>query len=202
LFDSIDKQDIFCLLLSPSSVESPWVLREIEYAKTKEGLQILPIILRSCSIPDSLGDIVGLDAREGFDSETVRLRLLRAIHGKEFVEDSVLLDKAERELLAKAQILERAEKELPQIAKTIDPLSSDPIRQIELQIDVASLPEDDDIILELSLTLDLFKGSMSIFYRSIPRGSHVARPISFRRTRIYRLLPQGYPSSRRSISVV
>lgn len=113
LFDSIDEQDIFCLLLSPSSVESPWVLREIEYAKTKEGLQILPIILRSCSIPDSLGDIVGLDAREGFDSETVRLRLLRAIHGKEFVEDSMLLDKAERELLAKAQILERAEKELP-----------------------------------------------------------------------------------------
>jgi hypothetical protein len=76
-------------------------------------LQILPIILRSCSIPDSLGDIVGLDAREGFDSETVRLRLLRAIYGKEFVEDSVLLGKAERELLTKAQILERVEKELP-----------------------------------------------------------------------------------------
>jgi TIR domain len=170
LFDSIDKQDIFCLLPSPSSVESPWVLREIEYAKTKEGLQILPITLRSCSIPDSLGDIVGLDAREGFDSETVRLRLLRAIHGKKFVEDSVLLDKAERELLAKAQILERAEKELPQIAKTIDPLSSDPIRQIELQIDVASLPEDDDIILELSLTLDLFKGSMSIFIARYREG--------------------------------
>ncbi len=49
--------DILCLLLSPSSVTSPWVIKEIDHAlyeREERGLKILAIILRPCEIPDKL----------------------------------------------------------------------------------------------------------------------------------------------------
>src|SRR5215472_19294259 len=41
----VEQAEIFCLLLSPTAVESPWVHQEIEIAlvAAKRGLRILPI---------------------------------------------------------------------------------------------------------------------------------------------------------------
>src|SRR5207253_3930440 len=56
LRNRVREASIFCLLLSPSAVESRWVDEEIEsaLAAAGKGLRILPLILRPCRIPDKL----------------------------------------------------------------------------------------------------------------------------------------------------
>ncbi len=170
LYDSIDKNENFCLLLSPTSVTSAWVLKEIAYAKARDGLRFLPIILRSCQIPVALTDIVALDAREGFDHESVQSRLLRALCGDGTVEDSVVFTQLQRDLLAKKEIKEQAEGSLPEIEAQIASIANDPIREIELHIDPESLPADRSTVLELQLELDIFKGHMSILIARFREG--------------------------------
>ncbi len=98
LSNRVRQSELFCLLLSPSAVQSPWVAEEIETAlsMTTEGLRILPIILRPCSIPSQLENIVGFDASAGLEHEAVRLRLIRAVCGNAAVKESILLNAANR----------------------------------------------------------------------------------------------------------
>jgi len=164
---------LFCLLLSPSAVESRWVTEEIAtaLAAADEGLRILPIILRPCRIPVQLENIVGFDASEGLEHEAVRLRLLRAVSGEAAVEQAVLLDAATRLLLANKALVLRAEAELPAVAEQIALVAGQPIRSIALEIRPETLPEDPNVILELQLQLDtLFHGVMSFYIARYREG--------------------------------
>jgi len=169
----IRQAGLFCLLLSPSAVESRWVAEEIAtaLAAAGEGLRILPIILRPCRIPAQLENIVGFDASDGLAHEAVRLRLLRAVSGEAAVEQSVLLDAATRLLLANKELVLRAEAELPAVAEQIELVASQPMREISLAIRPETLPEDANVILELQLKLDtLFHGVMSFYIARYQEG--------------------------------
>jgi hypothetical protein len=169
----IRQADLFCLLLSPTAVESPWVHQEIDTAlvAAKEGLRILPIILRPCRIPAELDNILAFDASDSLEHEAVRLRLVRAVFGEDIVKDQLLLDQATRLLLANKEILLCAEAELPGVSDEIAVASAQPIRKVTLTIAPETLPEDPNIILELQLVLDtLFHGVMSFFIARYREG--------------------------------
>src|SRR5215472_1531999 len=169
----VEQAEIFCLLLSPTAVESPWVHQEIEIAlvAAKRGLRILPIILRPCRIPAQLSDIVGFDASEGLEHEAVRLRLTRALCGNAAVEDKVLLDAANRQLIANREIVARAEEELPGVDKQLAVFAGQPVRSVELIVVSDTLPPGLNTILELQLKLDdLFHGTMSFYIGRYQEG--------------------------------
>jgi hypothetical protein len=168
----VEQAEIFCLLLSPTAVESPWVHQEIETAivAAKRGLRILPIIVRPCRIPAQLSDIVGFDASEGLEHEAVRLRLARALSGNAAVDEKVLLDAANRQLIANREIVARAEEELPGVDKQLAAIATQPVRSVELVVDSDTL-QDPNIILELELKLDdLFHGTMSFYIAHYREG--------------------------------
>lgn len=174
---------IFCLLLSPSAVESRWVGEEIAtaLAARKDGLRVLPIILRPCLIPAQLDNIVGFDASEGLDNEAVRLRLARAVCGEAAVDEGVLLDAANRVLLANKETVLRAEAELPGVAAEITPLAGQAIRAVSLAIRPETLPEDPNVILEVQLQVDrLFSGSMSFYIARYREGQTWPEDFGFR----------------------
>ena len=162
LYDNIDRHQTFCLLLSPTSVASPWCLKEIEHAKSRDGLRFVPVILRSCKIPTDLDNIVALDAREGLAHDSVRSRLLRALCGDGIVEDSIVFTQLQQDLLANSQFIEDGESQLLEVKKKITTISNEPIRRIDLHVEVESLPDDGNV-LELRLKLDLWKVALSIF---------------------------------------
>ena len=173
LSSRVRQAELFCLLLSPSAVESRWVGEEIAtaLAAAESGLRILPIILRPCRIPPQLDNIVGFDASDGLEHEAVRLRLVRAICGEGMVEESVLLNAANRLLLANKETRLRAEAELPGVAEEIAPFGGQPIRKVSLAIRPETLPEDPNVIVELQLKLDeLFHGTMSFYIARYQEG--------------------------------
>ena len=158
----VEQAELFCLLLSPTAVESPWVSKEIETAITaaKRKLRILPIILRPCRIPAQLSNLVGFDASEGLEKEAVRLRLMRSLSGNAAVADRVLLDAANRELLANREMVARAEEALPRVNQELAAIATQPIRSVELEVNYDTL-QDPDIILELKL--GGLSGSLSFY---------------------------------------
>jgi hypothetical protein len=169
----VEQAEIFCLLLSPTAVESPWVNQEIEtaIAAANRGLRILPIVLRPCRIPEQLADIVGFDASEGLEHKAVRLRLTRALSGNAAVDDKVLLDAANRQLIANREIVARAEEELPGIDQQLAVFAAQPVRSVDAVVVSDTLPRDPNTILELQLKLDdLFHGTMSFYIASYREG--------------------------------
>jgi len=183
LASRVRQAGLFCLLLSPSAVGSRWVGEEIAtaLAARKDGLRVLPVILRPCLIPAQLDNIVGFDASEGLDNEAVRLRLARAVCGEAAVDEGVLLDAANRVLLANKEIVQRAEAELPGVAQQIAPLAGQAIRSVSLAIRPETLPEDANVILELQLQLDrLFSGSMSFYIARYREGRTWPEEFGFR----------------------
>ena len=173
LRNKVEQAEIFCLLLSPTAVESPWVKQEIEIAiaAAKRGLRILPIIVRPCRIPEQLSNIVGFDASEGLEHEAVRLRLTRALSGNAAVDDKVLLDAANRQLIANRETVARAEEELPGIDKELAAIVAQPVRDVEMVV-VENTLQDPNIILQLELKLDdLFHGTMSFYIAHYVEGS-------------------------------
>jgi len=168
----VEQAEIFCLLLSPTAVESPWVNQEIEtaIAAAKRGLRILPIILRPCRIPAQLSDIVGFDVSDGLEHEAVRLRLTRALSGNAAVDGKVLLDAANRQLIANREIVSRGEEELPGVDKHLAAIAAQPVRSVELVV-VSDTLQDPNVILELELKLDdLFHGTMSFYIAHYREG--------------------------------
>jgi hypothetical protein len=168
----VEQAEIFCMLLSPTAVESPWVNQELEtaVAAANRGLRILPVILRPCRIPAQLSNRVGFDASEGLQHEAVRLRLTRALCGNAAVDDTVLLDAANRQLMADREIVARAEEELPGVDKQLAAIASGPVHSAELVVVLDSV-SDPNIVLELQLKLDdLFHGTMSFFIAHYREG--------------------------------
>jgi hypothetical protein len=174
LRNNLQRADVVCLLLSPTSVASHWVHLEIAQAlaQAEHGLHLLPVILRSCSIPEAIGGLVAIDATDGLDSEPVRLRIARAVCGAGAVQDGVLLDAAQRALQADTALRETAEQELPAIADDLAPVRQLPIREIRFTLDDGSLPVEQDVMLELRLGLDpLFSVPMSFYFARYREGS-------------------------------
>jgi hypothetical protein len=85
IYHGIGKSDCLAVLLSPQSVESRWVKRELVAALTKEdeeGRQIvLPIKIASCSVPLEIGDRIYADLSESYHSNLENLvRRLDKLH--------------------------------------------------------------------------------------------------------------------------
>ncbi|MEZ6031992.1 MAG: toll/interleukin-1 receptor domain-containing protein [Planctomycetaceae bacterium] len=63
--------DYFLLILSPNSVKSNWVQRELNAAlmeeTSKRGIVVLPAIIKDCEIPTLLKDRIYADFRSDFD---------------------------------------------------------------------------------------------------------------------------------------
>lgn len=144
LGDGIGGADVMCLLLSPSSVLSPWVAEEIargEQEAIRRGLRVIPVLLRPCRPPDALLGKVMLDATEGLVFPDVRARLTRAVVGKEAVDDATL-DLALQEALALRHRELDAARMLPELAKTLAEVRDEPIRELRISIDHEALPAD------------------------------------------------------------
>lgn len=169
LFSVIERQDLFCLLLSPKSVESDWVQKEIKIATDCPNLRILPIILRSCKIPTQLQDIIAFDAREGRDKPGVCQRFLQVLGGNTSM--TVTLTQLELQLQNDKFLRDLAEQNLPGIKDTIKALSDKPILHIDLNIRPETLPSDANKFLELRFWVDtLFSGAMSFFVARYHEG--------------------------------
>lgn len=173
LSDNVKRAEVVCLLLSPTAVASKWVRTEIEHAlaQAEDGLRILPVLLRPCDIPDLLDELVGIDATAGLDNEATRLRLVKAVLGEGSVEDTVLLDKAYRSIMAARELQLQADRELPAVAAAIDRISREPIREISITVGDGAFPKDRTLVLELRLSLDeLWNQPMSFFFARFREG--------------------------------
>lgn len=172
----VERADVLCLLLSPTSVASRWVAREIALARQPRAdagppRRILPVLLRPCRIPDTLDALVGVDAAAGLDDEATRLRLVRAVLGTGAVEEGVLLGAGQRAEIAKAELRQLVDQALPDLARALDRIRDRPVRELRLELDPASLPADPVTILELRLEIDtLWSRPMSIWFSRFREG--------------------------------
>jgi len=59
--------DVFLFIMSPNAVTSEWCQLELEEAleqRSEIGIQIIPILLKDCSIPEKLNNLLYVDFRE------------------------------------------------------------------------------------------------------------------------------------------
>jgi hypothetical protein len=154
LGEGIDNADVFCLLLSPTAVASPWVSEEIahgiEHAATS-GRPPVVVLLRPCRPPDSIRGLVMLDATAGISSPDVSVRLAQAVLGTEAV-SGIEIDKAAQEALQAKQNEMEAALVLPELAKQLDDVRGVPIRELEISFRQEALPSDK--MLAVSFTID------------------------------------------------
>ncbi len=180
LAKAITDADVFCLLLSPTSVASSWVDKEIELAKRereKRGLRLLPIILRPCDLPPAIVDsgLRAFQMYDGVESDYIRLQLVRAVTDRAAVGD-VEIDEALRRHLADVARQKEAELVLPALAKSLDRIRKLPIRSVEVGLDQRIFTQpayfEDPFVLEVRLLLDpLFNRPMSFFFAPFREGS-------------------------------
>jgi hypothetical protein len=83
----------------------------------------------------------------------------------------VLLDAANRQLIAKREIVARAEEELPGVDKQLAVFAAQAVRSVELVVVLDTLPHDPNIAIELQLKLDdLFHSTMSFYIARYREG--------------------------------
>jgi len=180
LAKAITGADVFCLLLSPTSVASTWVDKEIALAKRereRRGLRLLPIILRPCDLPPAIVDsgLRAFQMYDGVESDYICLQLVRAVTGQTAVGD-VEIDEALRRHLADVARQKEAELVLPSLAKRLDRIRKLPIRSVEVGLDQRIFTQpayfEDPFALEVRLLLDpLFDTPMSFFFAPFREGS-------------------------------
>lgn len=171
LSSNLENADLVCLLLSPYSVSSKWVQYEAELT-LKKKIRLLPIILRACHIPAVLNEIVGIDASAGILEEATSLRIIRAILGKDKIDETVLFDAGERLALAKLALQNEADKHLPAIKEKLEAIQKLPIRDISLTISAETFPRNKLTIIELQLKLnELWTTPMSFYFTLYKEGS-------------------------------
>lgn len=174
LASNVAKAEVVCLLLSPTSVASKWVLHEVELAlrRQAEGLRLLPLILRPCKIPDLLDNVVGIDVSAGLADEAVQIRLVDAVLNRPRTDEALLLSAGERFELAQQAQRDQVDRDLPIAGQQLQRVSALPIREVVVQIDQDSFPPDQPTILELQLLLDpLWTLPMSFFLAPYLEGS-------------------------------
>lgn len=172
LTEALERADLVCVLLSPTSVVSPWVRRELATALAgkERGQRLLPVILRACELPPELDDLVGIDAQDGVGAEHVRLRLRRAVLGETAVPDP-RLDEAYRRMLAgRAQVLAVAES-MPKVMDELTGVWRTPIRQLRISVNPRAIPEESMLELRFSLEHDnLFTAPACFFFARLREG--------------------------------
>jgi tetratricopeptide (TPR) repeat protein len=158
------------LLLSPFAVESQWVADEIGHAREAQaqGALFVPILLRPARIPDSLNDLVAIDATRGIEAETFRLRLVRTLGGE--VDPALILDAETRAALSDRAFVEEAETAFPGIKEDIQALFDQPLRSLNLVIDQRTWPTPDRAWLQVQLQVDIFKADASAFLAPYREG--------------------------------
>lgn len=81
---AISKADYLIPILSPRSIKSPWVQKELALGVTRElsdgKLRILPVLLESCEIPPSLADKAWTDFTYPVAFDNSMRRLLEAMN--------------------------------------------------------------------------------------------------------------------------
>ncbi len=69
--------DVLLVVLSPQSVESRWVRRELSAGLAKQlagqDVVVIPVVVEQCEIPPLLEDVVHIDLSEDFESGLMRL---------------------------------------------------------------------------------------------------------------------------------
>lgn len=70
VFDGIQSSDVLIILLSPNSVQSVWVQEELDAALMRQiserGIRILPAVIATCDLPNSLRHVKYADFRDSF----------------------------------------------------------------------------------------------------------------------------------------
>jgi TIR domain-containing protein len=83
---AIDEMEYLGVVLSPNSIESEWVRREVRAALTHEiiahRVKVLPILIADCTFPLFLNDKAYADFRRAEDYQEAFEDLLRALHRK------------------------------------------------------------------------------------------------------------------------
>lgn len=162
---------IFCLLLSPTAVASPWVAHEIEKGLQEVNarkMRLIPIILRPCTLPDALNGLVCLDATKGIDAPTVTTRLLRSILGNKKISDAKIDLAFKKEMQEKEEEAE-AMLQMPELAKKVAALADDPILELTISFNRHALPAGK--ILAVSFEFDrLFSQPMWFLFAHFAEG--------------------------------
>lgn len=174
LTSNLDSASVACILLSPASVASRWVSFEVEHALARRmaGLRIVPLILRPCRIPAELEELVVVDVSDGFEDETVRLRVIRAVTGAGQADDGILLTAGQRAEWARQELGTDVRTRLPQLAGLLDRVRDKAITQVEIQIDQHSFPTDPGLVAELRLVLNrLWSAPMRFYFARYREGS-------------------------------
>jgi hypothetical protein len=79
VFESLDESSLMVILLSPTSVRSPWVRRELVGALAKEkslgaGRQFMvPLLIGDCVVPSEIADRLLIDFRQSYHDSIDRL---------------------------------------------------------------------------------------------------------------------------------
>jgi TIR domain len=175
LEQGVSSADVLCLLVSPSAVQSPYVLEEIEYALAAEakGLRVMPVIVRAAPIPEQLADVVAVDATRGLEDPAVALRIRRALGGD--VEEGVVLDAVRRAEFADRAAIEAAEAAFPALGESLNRVFDEPIRRLSVSVNQDSWPGTSGAVVEFVLDIDIFTGSLSILLAPYIEG-HTWRP--------------------------
>jgi hypothetical protein len=175
LEQGVSSADVLCLLVSPSAVESPYVLEEIKYALAAEakGLRVMPVIVRAAPIPEQLADVVAIDATRGLEDAAVALRIRRALGGD--VEEGVVLDAVRRAEFADRAAVEAAEAAFPALRESLDRVIDEPIRSLSVSVDQDTWPGTSGAVIEFVLEIDIFTGPLSILLAPYVEG-HTWRP--------------------------
>jgi hypothetical protein len=159
LEERVRGSDALCLLLSPSAVESRYVQDETRHARAAraKGLRLIPLLLRPARIPDSLADLLYLDATRGIEAPGFVLALSRALDG--VVDETQVLDASTRETLADRALVDEAEAAFPGLREDLAPFLERPIHRLALELDHETWPDHDGSILEVVLKVDGFRGA-------------------------------------------
>jgi len=80
---AIDRTDFVAAILSPNSIRSGWVQKELKLAMTKEiqgrAVRVLPILIEACDLPEFLRDKLYADFTDPKDFDGPFERLLNAL---------------------------------------------------------------------------------------------------------------------------
>ena len=69
--EGLKSSDFLIAVLSPRSVDKPWVVREMSSSMMRQlgdkGIRVLPLLIEDCEIPPLLADLKYADFRTSFN---------------------------------------------------------------------------------------------------------------------------------------
>lgn len=80
--EGIDEADFFAVILSPNSINAPWVVNELDVAMNLQiynKVKILPIMLKDCELPNFLIGKLYADFKNEYEYEKSLQKLLKSI---------------------------------------------------------------------------------------------------------------------------